>query len=334
MSSFENRFEILPPEDLEALGRKRGAQRHGEGGYGFGSHEPRSYIRIDDGNLAVPVHNEQPLGLLGVLPTEILGESLLSLDLPSLARFRLVSRRAMAAVDSLPAYRLLKKYCPNVLRVTVSIEASHFDLRHLYETIQLSRCSNCDKFGSHLYLITCRRVCYDCFSTCSEYGPIYSTDVVRRTGISDEQLAHLPHAWTVIGAYEPCFRYCRERKKLYDRCAVGSFFEGRDNHRYSDSKGRESDGSEPCRFMAAVPAPLISPAEKVVDWGVVCPTCNVSDWPSYSKTRYLSDGLARHLEWHQTQQKKASQKEAFRNYSNLLHGWFLAPENQPRVDGV
>lgn len=93
----------------------------------------------------------------------------------------------------------------------MALNASFFDLRHLHETLQLSQCSDCDGFGSHLYLITCRRVCYDCFSTCSEYGPMSATDAVASTGLSDQVFSHLPHVWTVAGACEPCFRGCTER---------------------------------------------------------------------------------------------------------------------------
>lgn len=83
----------------------------------------------------------------------------------------------------------------------------------------------------------------------------------------------------------------------------------------------------PCRFVAFISVPVTSSVGNVVDWEVACPDCSDTD-----KSRYLSDGLARHQEWHRMQQ--TARREALATYSNLLHEWFLSPENQARTDNV
>lgn len=100
-------FRMLSPEYIQVLDRRRGSNRHDEGACSLDGQQLGLRIRLGDGRLA-SIPSEQSLGTLSTLSAELLGETLLNLDLPSLATFRCVNRRGMLAVESLPAYRMLR----------------------------------------------------------------------------------------------------------------------------------------------------------------------------------------------------------------------------------
>lgn len=113
------------------------------------------------------------------LPIELLTEVLLRLDIPSLTRFRSLNLRAMELVNSVHQYTAIIKHCPNIIRAIVSIQADAFDCDTLYRTLCTSRCSTCNRFGDHLYLIDCRRICYLCFTRRAEYFPLTSREASK-----------------------------------------------------------------------------------------------------------------------------------------------------------
>jgi hypothetical protein len=113
------------------------------------------------------------------LPLELLIEVLLQLDIPSLTRFRGLNRRTMELVNSVHEYTAIIEHCPNIIRAIVSIQADAFDCGTLYRTLCTSRCFTCNRFGDHLYLIDCCRVCYFCFTRRAEYLPLTSREASK-----------------------------------------------------------------------------------------------------------------------------------------------------------
>jgi hypothetical protein len=103
-----------------------------------------------------------PIGLLNFLPLEILHGILLDeLDLAALTTLRLVSRGLRLVADSLPQYHSIVTHAPNSLRAAISLEMeSSVSCRKLYTELCSNFCKSCGKFGAHLYLLTCSRVCY------------------------------------------------------------------------------------------------------------------------------------------------------------------------------
>lgn len=78
----------------------------------------------------------------------------------------------MELVDSVPQYAAIIKHCPDIIRAILSIQADAFDCHTLYTALSTTQCSTCERFGDHLYLIDCRRVCYFCFTRRLEYFPL------------------------------------------------------------------------------------------------------------------------------------------------------------------
>ncbi|PWI71120.1 uncharacterized protein PCL_12488 [Purpureocillium lilacinum] len=248
------------------------------------------------------------VGQLNRLPAELLRQVLLYLDLPSLTCFRRVNRRAMEIADSLPQYAAIVRHCPNIIRAIISIQADAFDCHTLYRILSTTRCSTCERFGDHLYLIDCRRVCYLCFTRRPEYFPLtigrassfYSPDKSRqhRAITSRQRLraANPPRVLSLPGRY--CTAWAGEggnlvqkRLELFDRRAVvrgaGS------GHSKVDKTTRE-----PLRFMAIITAPYLFDSGLQVDWGYFCLGCEDEkcEETKHFRIKYTREGMKEHIE--------------------------------------
>ena len=243
------------------------------------------------------------------LPLELLIEILLHLDIPSLTRFRSLNRRAMEIVNSARQYTAIIEHCPNIIRAIVSIQADGFDCGTLYRTLCTSRCSTCNRFGDHLYLIDCCRVCYLCFTRRAEYFPLTSREASKfftpnakpqRNAKSSRKLlalAKLPSILSLPGRY--CYAWTerggtrRRRLRLYDRRAVVQSL--------ADSGLPQSDRTtrEPKRFMAIISAPVLLNYGRQVDRGFFCLGCRDSDKseeePEHFRIKYTTEGMSGHI---------------------------------------
>jgi hypothetical protein len=101
--------------------------------------------------------------LITRLPLEILHLILLDLDLTSMGMLRRVDTTSWHLVESLPAYRLLRKHAPNTLRLMDATGcSSHFPIHWIFTEFCHPWCRTCGEFGPYLYLPTVSRSCYKC----------------------------------------------------------------------------------------------------------------------------------------------------------------------------
>lgn len=82
-----------------------------------------------------------------------------------------LNRHTMRLVNSVRQYTPIIEHCPNIICAIIGIQADAFDCSTLYRMPCTSRCSMCNHFGGHLYLIDCCLVCYFCFTQQLEYFP-------------------------------------------------------------------------------------------------------------------------------------------------------------------
>jgi hypothetical protein len=233
-------------------------------------------------------------GQLDALPCELIDQVLSLLDVPSLTTLRRVNRRAMSLVDSLPPYRHIWTHCPEVLRAIISIDASHFDCNTLYKTSTTAQCSSCDRFGGYLYLITCKRVCYLCFSRKEEYLPVTLTAATRRSKILKRTLMRLPNALSLPGKYTATAQLLRSRLRLLDR----SLLLDHTSQVATDGlrEPRERKTTEPRRIMAVIAAPYIHLSGQNGDWGLYCRLCrDMTTSSAHFRLQYVGDDILRHL---------------------------------------
>ncbi|KAI3326056.1 hypothetical protein HD806DRAFT_432731 [Xylariaceae sp. AK1471] len=247
-------------------------------------------------------------GQLDQLPAELLVQVLLYADLPSLTRFRRVNRRAMELVDSVPQYAAIIKHCPNIIRAILSLQADAFSCGELYTTLNTTRCSTCERFGDHLYLINCRRVCYFCFTQRLEYFPLTSghasrlfipngTQQPRKTTSRQRLLAaNLPSVLSLPGRYCSAWAdeggtLARKRLRLFDRRAVTQDLVG------SDIPKLDKATREPRRFMAIITAPYLFDFGRQASWGYFCLGCKEEKEENtrHFRIKYTREEVSEHM---------------------------------------
>lgn len=112
-------------------------------------------------NLRLPTAD---LGSMSALPTEIIQEICLRLNLRSLAKLKTVNRQMSSVVDAMPQYHTIIGHSPSLLKGLLSVEIGDRVTCHtLYEKLKNEACETCGGYGSHFYLLKCKRVCYMCF---------------------------------------------------------------------------------------------------------------------------------------------------------------------------
>jgi hypothetical protein len=242
------------------------------------------------------------------LPLELLIEVLLQLDIPSLTRFRGLNRFAMELVNSVHQYTAIIEHCPNIIRAIVSIQADGFDCGTLYRTLCTSRCFTCNRFGDHLYLIDCRRVCYFCFTQRAEYFPLTSREASKffvpsakpqRNAKSSRKLLKLAKPPSILslpgrycGPWTTRGGYLRARRlRLYDRRTVVQSLAG------SGLPKSDNTSSEPKRFMAIISAPVLLNAGRQVDHGFFCLGCGdeTDEETKHFRIKYTTEDMSEHI---------------------------------------
>lgn len=217
-----------------------------------------------------PAHPTTPsLGTLSShLPPELTDHILTLLDIPSLTTFRRVSQQAMLAVDSLPSYHQIRASCPDILRAILGIHATSFSLLTLFSVLTAPNCDTCGQFGGYLYLITCRRVCYRCFTTHKAYLPVSRNRAAEETKLPWEALRTLPTVRSLEGTYTAVRKTVGGRIFLVDREALVRLCGGG----WLDTSFGDATTAETRRFMAVVSAPRVVRGGGG-EWGVFCGLC-------------------------------------------------------------
>ncbi|PKS13319.1 hypothetical protein jhhlp_000090 [Lomentospora prolificans] len=218
----------------------------------------------------------QTLGRLDGLPSEVLMAIFLSLDLITLTAFRRVNNRAMETVDSISEYARIVKHCPDVLRAVISLGAT---------------CNR--RFGSHIYLITCQRVCYYCYTEALDYFPVELEQALFACAGSPSRrklLDDLPSVISVPG------QKTRSRILLYDRWAVLNLIPGVRVWPGALDPTGDFRRQEPRRLMAVVSAPYFVERGRVAHWGFYCSLCLERGllWLE-SRIKYTREELLGHL---------------------------------------
>ncbi|KID86156.1 F-box domain-containing protein [Metarhizium guizhouense ARSEF 977] len=144
------------------------------------------------------------LGALDRLPTELLQEILIQLDLSTFMTFRCTNRRAKEFADHLPQYKAITTNARNALRGILRIGTSRWiTCKSLFENLRTSACEQCGDFGGYLYILTCRRVCFVCFTQDKRYLPLRPNEACRRFGLKRAIIQTLPCMRVIPGIYSP-----------------------------------------------------------------------------------------------------------------------------------
>ncbi|KAK7719053.1 hypothetical protein SLS63_010203 [Diaporthe eres] len=149
-----------------------------------------------------PQGDASPLGLLAILPVELLHELLKKLDLQSITRFSRVSIQARIAVQSLPGYRDLMSHALHALEALSQTRMiCHHTASQLIAAFRNEQCTICSAFGPYLHLMTCERICWQCLERNRTLRVIPRETASEAFALSDEQVRQLPTIFTIPGRY-------------------------------------------------------------------------------------------------------------------------------------
>lgn len=169
----------------------------------------------------IPIPILPPLENLEHLPLELMNMLLIQHDIQSLTNFRRVNQRAMQVIDQIPQYKRIFLYAPSTIQGILSINTgTSFSCQELYTKLCTAECDTCGDVGGYLYLVTCRRVCFLCFTTKTEYLPLLRADAMRKFGLRREDMTGFPSMRSVPGYYSPREVKCRTRMTLLDHDAA------------------------------------------------------------------------------------------------------------------
>ncbi|KAI0384228.1 hypothetical protein F5Y04DRAFT_238613 [Hypomontagnella monticulosa] len=258
-----------------------------------------SLCPLDNGRHVV--RPRESLGQLDKLPIEIIIPMLLSLDIHSLIAFRRVNSRAMDLVNSLHEYQMISKHCINILRAIICLGATWFNWRVLYETLSTTKCEMCPRYGSYLYLITCERVCYLCFTSNVRYLPLSEKNAISYIGSEVGRIPHVLNLWR----WDDGVPYARERwVLLFDRQSISDSLS---TLRRSTSRERlwESEHVPNYgligvnRYMTIISAPYFIPSSQSAHRGFYCTRCtDETSTGMYPGTKYTEDEFPNHIRMH------------------------------------
>ncbi|KAK4227885.1 hypothetical protein QBC38DRAFT_363203 [Podospora fimiseda] len=258
------------------------------------------------------------IGALDVLPLELLQEILLELDLRTLTDFRHVNRYSTELVESLYQYEAINKHAPNALRGILSIGTGRWiTCRTLYENLCTQTCKECRNFGGYLYLLTCKRVCINCWSNRMLYLPLSPRWASYFFGLDDMVVETLPQMKVVPGIYSRTMKRLQSRSVLVDyECArqagIALYGSVGAMQKHAQQKRRENFSAggksiidsislgdyelDPVRFVAIVEAPWLNKSSQQVDWGFYCAGCSEFD-PLLRLRRFTDSSFDRHVKF-------------------------------------
>ncbi|KAK2739463.1 hypothetical protein FQN57_006592 [Myotisia sp. PD_48] len=131
------------------------------------------------------------------------------------------SQRARQVVNSIPQYKKVVLHVPVAIWGSLRISTGgSFSFQKLYGELSKTKCDTCGSFGEYLYLMTCRRVCFLCFTEEIEFLPLHRTDAKRKFGLRVEDLATLPSMRSIPGRYSSLGIKCPTQLTLIDHGAA------------------------------------------------------------------------------------------------------------------
>jgi hypothetical protein len=228
-------------------------------------------------------------------------------------------------LESLPQYSAIVKHALDALRgIGIIGTASFISCNTLYEKLCTADCEECGDFGGYLYILTCRRLCYKCFTEQEKYQPLLYSNAIRKFGINMKILDSLPRMRSLSGKYSPRGKECKEQIALVDfesayRAGVVhreclDDMEKMENHGMTLSTSRSErfpppppsppqdpfDGKpgNPARFMAIVRTPWFNRALQQAEIGFHCVACEKSYRGGllYWRRKFTLISFAKHLE--------------------------------------
>ncbi len=250
---------------------------------------------------------EHALGSLSVLPVEMLSAVCLHLDIQALCRLRQVSRLARHVVAGLPEYHAVTTHAKQALVAILRTGIGpSITLAQLHRQLCTSKCSECDAFGSHLFLPTAQRCCFVCLTTSRRLAVAPVLVLAAVMALPELTVSRvLPVVRSVPGSYGTLNN--RKDRRLGLAAVIPAL-----DTLWAPSMGvvmpepllRVLWNDSVLRCMVAVAFPALQPGTGAVDHGVNCAGCRIAaeanaDYDAYLMYNrdkvYTADGFLAHF---------------------------------------
>ncbi|KAI3337960.1 hypothetical protein F4824DRAFT_509569 [Ustulina deusta] len=154
------------------------------------------------------------LGVLDILPAELLLLTFELLDFQSLSRLSRVSLKGKVMVEALTAYRDMMEHAPTTLTALAKTRLiSHHSASLLRQTLRSAKCVSCFEFGGYLLLPTCERVCAECLLL-NQALWMTSVPLAKRCfSLTDAQIERIPIMYSIPGYYGIRFSFQRHKTR-------------------------------------------------------------------------------------------------------------------------
>ncbi|KAJ3466028.1 hypothetical protein FSOLCH5_006176 [Fusarium solani] len=284
----------------------------------------------------LPQPSTAPFPFLDRLPPELFHIIISQLDLASLHALRRTNRRAAELLYSHSEYNTLITHAWDAVRGALCIDtAKIITCKQLHEKLCTEKCDGCGDFGGYLYLLTCKRVCFVCFSERKRYFPVPPSLACRKYWISSEVVDTLPHMKVMPGVYSPArvasvecvfvdsesalnagleihgssdvmtetvIEKEMERINEYSRRRYEAAFSEEDPKPFVEPpevflSRCDERVNNPHRFLAIVPAPWFNKSKQLTEQGFHCIGCeDLEKMPFHHRRRFTATSFEEHLE--------------------------------------
>ncbi|KAI8717602.1 F-box domain-containing protein [Fusarium sp. LHS14.1] len=147
--------------------------------------------------------NSSSLGLLDVLPPEILLEVLQLIDFQSLSRFLRISLKGKEVVEAFRLYHEVMRHCPKVLAALGETRLlRHHSTALVRQVLSEQKCASCFEFGGFLFLPTCERICHDCLDKNYAFHLTKVSFAKKWFNLSNKELRRIPIMQSIPGRYQ------------------------------------------------------------------------------------------------------------------------------------
>ncbi|EEU39427.1 uncharacterized protein NECHADRAFT_81591 [Fusarium vanettenii 77-13-4] len=147
--------------------------------------------------------NSSSLGLLDVLPAEILLEVLQLIDFQSLSRLLRTSLRGKEVVEAFRLYHEVMRHCPKVLAALGETRLlRHHSSALVRQVLSEQKCASCFEFGGFLFLPTCERICHDCLDKNYAFHLTRVSFAKKWFNLTGKELRRIPIMQSIPGRYQ------------------------------------------------------------------------------------------------------------------------------------
>lgn len=273
-------------------------------------YSPREHVDIRP-SIATPFQRTSNVGLgsLDRLPLELLFDTLYSLDMHSLFKFRQINLRSRQIVDSLSQYQRVVSHGLNLfcalLRTRLAIDIFLLDF---YDALCIKTCTLCGEFGGLIFLLTWKRCCFKCLQGSPETQVRTLASVRKQLRMTKVELDQLRSFKSLPGIYS------MNESVQKSRITIVSLHQAtlacrRQPHALAQAQPASFDRNQKLNFMGSCALPYYDKQTGRVERGISCAGCQLAIEKDIIGTRgtkwgyeardkvYAQDGFLDHFRW-------------------------------------